>query len=138
MVLRAVSVQWVCATHDWPLMAGCFLPPDPFQLQPLWRNFFEDDGLVQFMHRIGAYLLLALAVAYWLKGRRSGHRGMARWSGLVLLGVVGQGIYGIVTLVHGAPLELAIFHQIFALGLLWLALRAKFETAYPGEQKISA
>ena len=26
--------------------------------QPLWRNFFEDDGLVQFMHRMAGYLLL--------------------------------------------------------------------------------
>ena len=123
---------------DWPLMDGAFFPEDALAMTPVWSNYFENPAMVQFMHRIGAYLLLALAVAYWLKGRRSGHRGMARWSGLVLLGVVGQGIYGIVTLVHGAPLELAIFHQIFALGLLWFALRAKFETAYPGEQKISA
>ena len=37
---------------DWPLMGGQFLPPDLFYLTPLWRNFFEDPGLVQFVHRI--------------------------------------------------------------------------------------
>ena len=33
---------------DWPLMAGGFLPPDLFALEPVWRNFFEDDGLYSF------------------------------------------------------------------------------------------
>jgi cytochrome c oxidase assembly protein subunit 15 len=35
---------------DWPLMAGQFFPPDAFSLTPGWRNFFENPGLVQFMH----------------------------------------------------------------------------------------
>jgi len=34
--------------NDWPLMAGEWLPPFPFDLTPVWRNFFEDAGLVQF------------------------------------------------------------------------------------------
>ena len=47
---------------DWPLMAGGFLPPDPFELSPWWRNFFEDDGLVQFMHRMIGYTLFLFAL----------------------------------------------------------------------------
>lgn len=27
---------------DWPLMGGQILPPDPFELTPVWRNFFEN------------------------------------------------------------------------------------------------
>ncbi len=42
---------------DWPLMAGGFFPPFMFELEPFWRNFFENDGTVQFIHRIVAYLL---------------------------------------------------------------------------------
>ena len=44
---------------DWPLMAGQFFPPDATELTPLWRNFFESPGLVQFIHRMAGYILLA-------------------------------------------------------------------------------
>ena len=37
---------------DWPLMNGQVFPPDAFRLEPLWRNFFENAGLVQFLHRV--------------------------------------------------------------------------------------
>ena len=53
-------------------------------------------------------------------------------------GVVAQAVYGIVTLLWAAPVEVAIFHQLGALALLALALRAKFEAAFPAEQKIRA
>jgi heme a synthase len=29
---------------DWPLMAGGIFPPGHWELQPVWRNFFENDG----------------------------------------------------------------------------------------------
>ncbi len=29
---------------DWPLMAGGFLPPNFWVLEPGWRNLFENDG----------------------------------------------------------------------------------------------
>jgi cytochrome c oxidase assembly protein subunit 15 len=50
------------AFPDWPLMAGGFLPPQPFDLMPLWRNFFEDAGRVQFMHRMAGYIVLAYGI----------------------------------------------------------------------------
>ena len=56
---------------DWPLMAGGFLPPQPFDLVPLWRNFFEDPGLVQFMHRMAGYVLFAFGVFAWVRARAS-------------------------------------------------------------------
>jgi heme A synthase len=59
---------------DWPLMAGGFLPPDMFSLSPWWRNFFEDDGLVQFIHRMSAYLLFAFAIVVALRAKASAHK----------------------------------------------------------------
>ena len=52
---------------DWPLMAGGFLPPDLFALKPIWRNFFEDDGLVQFIHRVSGYILFLFAIYVWFR-----------------------------------------------------------------------
>ena len=43
---------------DWPLMAGRFFPAGALDLVPVWRNFFEDAGLVQFMHRMSGYVVL--------------------------------------------------------------------------------
>ena len=49
------------AFPTWPLMGGEFLPPEPFSIEPVWRNFFEDPGLVQFIHRTWGYLVFAEA-----------------------------------------------------------------------------
>ena len=37
-------------------------------LAPFWRNFFEDAGLVQFMHRMAGYLLFVFGIVVWLRG----------------------------------------------------------------------
>ena len=47
---------------DWPLMAGGFLPPDFWMSDLGWRNFFENPGLVQFIHRMVGYALLAFGI----------------------------------------------------------------------------
>ena len=57
--------------NDWPLMGGYWLPPEPLSLSPVWRNFFEDAGLVQFMHRTAGYLLFIFGMVVWLRARRS-------------------------------------------------------------------
>jgi len=31
--------------NTWPDMNGRVLPEDPFHLSPLWKNFFENEGL---------------------------------------------------------------------------------------------
>ena len=65
------------AYTDWPLMAGGFFPPDLFAMEPFWRNFFEDPGLVQFMHRIAGYLLFGFGVFLWLVTRRVGNKSVS-------------------------------------------------------------
>ncbi len=123
---------------DWPMMDGVFFPSEALGMTPVWANFFENMAMTQFMHRITAYLLLAAALIFAIKGRRSGHKGVAFWSTMLLIGVAAQAVLGIATLIHAAPMTLASKHQFGALLLLMLALRTKFEMAYPAEQKISA
>ncbi|MET4104020.1 cytochrome c oxidase assembly protein subunit 15 [Roseovarius sp. MBR-78] len=116
---------------DWPLMAGGLLPPDMMDLAPWWRNFFENPGTVQFIHRLSGYLLLAFAVVVWLRGRRSAH-GVTRGAfNAVFAVLLVQVVLGITTVLYVAPWPLAIAHQFVAV-LLWVAiLRARFLSLYP-------
>jgi cytochrome c oxidase assembly protein subunit 15 len=125
---------------NWPLMTtgtgASFFPPDPFQLTPIWRNFFEDAGLVQFIHRITAYLLFIFGVLVWLRGRKSPN-GQTRFGFNIMLAVlILQMVIGIVTVLYSAPVHIAIVHQ-FAAVLLWVAiLRGRYLARYPIPQSI--
>ena len=41
---------------------------------PVWHAFFENPGLVQFIHRMSGYLLFAFGVVVWLRGRKSAYQ----------------------------------------------------------------
>ena len=116
---------------DWPLMAGSFLPPDLFSLSPWWRNFFEDDGLVQFIHRTSAYLLFVFGIVVGLRARTSTHKLTRSAFSKVGLLLLVQMILGIVTVMNSSPWNLAILHQFTAI-LLWLSvIRGRFLAGYP-------
>ena len=116
---------------DWPLMAGGFLPPDLFALDPWWRNFFEDDGLVQFMHRMAGYLLFIFAIVAWRRGQQSAHSQTRFAFSAVMAMIFLQMVLGIITVMYSAPLNLAILHQAGAIVTWVLVLRARFLSAYP-------
>lgn len=124
------------AYPDWPLMAGGFFPPEPFGLQPVWRNFFEDAGLVQFMHRMAGYLLFLFGVFVWWKARNSANLSIRFGFNLVLAMMSLQVVIGIITVMYSAPWNLAILHQIGAVVLWVLILRARFLTRYPHSQSV--
>ncbi|WP_296420542.1 heme A synthase [Pseudooctadecabacter sp.] len=125
---------------NWPLMTSgtgaSFFPPDPFQLTPLWRNFFEDAGLVQFVHRTSGYLLMGFAVFVWWRARRQPNL-QTRFAFNVMLALMFvQMVIGIVTVLYSAPVQIAIVHQFTAV-LLWIAiLRARYLARYPLTQSI--
>ncbi len=116
---------------DWPLMGGQVLPDSAFRLEPLWRNFFESPGLVQFIHRVTGYLLLAFAVVVWVRARKSAHAATRFAFNAVFAAMSLQIALGIVTVLYGAPWQVAILHQFLAVVLWTLILRARFLSAYP-------
>ncbi|MCV2890077.1 heme A synthase [Ruegeria aquimaris] len=116
---------------DWPLMAGQFFPPDATELTPLWRNLFESPGLVQFIHRMVGYLLLAYGIMAWLRGRRSAHAQTRFAFNAAFAALLLQVVLGIVTVLYAAPLHIAIVHQLMAVAVFVLILRARFLCAYP-------
>ena len=124
------------AFPTWPLMGEGFFPPDPFAIVPLWRNFFEDAGLVQFIHRMSGYVLFAFGVVVWLRGRRSAYLATRGAFNAVMVMLVVQVALGIYTALMSAQLHVALTHQLGAVVLWVLVIRARHMAKFPVQGSI--
>ncbi len=122
---------------SWPDMAGEFLPSESFELTPLWSNFFENPALVQFNHRMMGYIAFVLGVVLWWKSRASAVAATRRAFTAMAVMLLAQVVLGIYTVLFLAQLDIALTHQIGAVVLFALVIRARFHAAYPAEQKIA-
>ncbi len=116
---------------DWPTIGGGVFPPNPWMLEPAWRNFLENPGLVQFIHRVVGYLLFIYGVVALLRGRRSVHQRTRTAFVAAFLALAAQVVLGIYTVMTGAPWQVAIVHQFLAVVVWVLIIRARFLSAYP-------
>ena len=108
--------------NTWPAIDGALIPSAERLLfeSPAWRNLFENNLMVQFNHRMVAYLLWAVSLAHAFDAWRTG---VARGGALTLAcAVTLQAGIGIVTLLHQAPLPLALLHQAAAIVVLTVAV----------------
>jgi heme a synthase len=126
------------AFPTWPLMNGSVFPADAFYVPdgqggtlPVWHAFFENAGLVQFIHRMSGYLLFIFGVVVWLRGRRSSYQATRGAFHLVMAMLVVQMVLGIATVLTVAHVHVAITHQIGAVILWTLILRARHLSQYP-------
>lgn len=105
--------------NTWPLIDGGLVPklPDLFYFEPWWRNFFENALTVQFVHRCVAYLIFIVAIVHAIDARHAARGGM-----VLAAAVTVQAALGIVTLIHQAPLPLALMHQAMAIVVLAIAV----------------
>lgn len=116
---------------DWPMMNGAVFPPVEWGMGGL--AFLHDHGLVQFNHRLGAYVLLAAGTAYAIHAWRWRLAEGLGLSAFVLAGALWlQAGLGVVTLMHAVPITLGALHQAVAalvLGAatvnLWLVRRSR-------------
>jgi cytochrome c oxidase assembly protein subunit 15 len=113
--------------NTWPSMDGRVFP----ELNFTWTSFFEDPGLAQFDHRIGAYIVFIVALTLALRVRKARPSPQAvNASGIVAALTVFQVVLGIITLITQAPLALAAAHQLVAAALLCAAIWQCFELRY--------
>lgn len=107
---------------DWPMMNGDILAPVD-QSNGLFHALLHDPSLVQFNHRIGAYLLLIAASLYAFQAFRARMPDGVRLAAGAIAGVVWlQALIGIATLMNATPVWLGVIHQIGALVVLTAAL----------------
>jgi heme a synthase len=111
-------------THQtWPLIDGRLIPPGLADLDPWWRNTFENMVAVQFNHRLVAYLLVLAAFAHTVDCIRLAGQGQAARRAVTLfVAILAQSGLGVATLLAGVPLGLGLMHQAGAMVVLAIAV----------------
>ncbi len=103
------------AFNTWPLMGDEFFPAATPMLEPWTRNLVDNPIVVQFVHRWLAFLVAGLCV--WV-GIRAWRRGIKVDGGFLTAAVFGQLMLGILTILSGVQIDIAVAHQGMAALLL--------------------
>ena len=123
---------------DWPTMQGGFAPVGMWEMSPWWRNLLENDGTVQFVHRMTAYALFLLIVVAWWRARASANRRTrVAFAGVMHMAWL-QVALGVATVLLAVPWHVAILHLLGAVVLMVLAVRARHRALYPLPQSVRA
>jgi cytochrome c oxidase assembly protein subunit 15 len=114
--------------HTWPLMGTEFYPRGYEWLQPALRNFVDNPITVLFVHRWLAFVVAALAL--WLAWRALRRR---LWLEAVMVAgaLCIQILLGILTVLSGVQLDIAVAHQGMAVLLLGAVVTAAHRLGEP-------
>jgi len=105
--------------NTFPTMNGRWVPDGWLNIQPAWRNLFENPVMIQFIHRAIAVLVVSLILFSFVIALKQ--RFKTR-NGLVVVVMVLQVLLGISALVMKVPVVLGAAHQAGAVALLASAL----------------
>ena len=128
------------AYNTFPLMDGKIIPHGLYRKDPWWINHFENGLMLQFQHRVFAYIITAvvLVFAVALVRRNIKNIGMATWAVGALALQVTLGISTLISFgtyadyssdfayhkIMHLPVILAAAHQLGAVMLLTVMLKA--------------
>ena len=119
----------------WPLMGTEFYPSSYEWLEPALRNFVDNPIMVQFVHRWLAIVVAALLV--WLALRTWRHDFRAD-AALLVGAVFAQLLLGILTILSGVQIDIAVAHQGMAALLLAALVTAAHRLGGPPRKKAEA
>ncbi|MDH3323521.1 MAG: COX15/CtaA family protein, partial [Flavobacteriaceae bacterium] len=125
----------------WPSMNGEFIPKvlldaSNWNLHNLtnYDSYSFTPALVQFFHRLIAYIILATSIFYYFKKRNQIHTIAIKWLTTSYVLIIIQVVLGILTLIRiktGIPLVYGVLHQLtgllyfISLLFLYFSLRKK-------------
>lgn len=105
--------------NTWPKMGERWIAESVTAMEPLWVNFVDGIGGVQFVHRYLAYIVVGLVIFLLYKGSKLRLNKIQSKSLItLLLVVVIQFLLGIFTLIYAVPVWLGVTHQVGAFLLL--------------------
>ncbi len=95
-----------------PKMGDHWIAPEVTLLNPIWRNFFEGQAGVQFIHRTIAYLILFLIVLFYIKSLKYNLTPLLKNLFLFITGIYFvQFLLGVSNILFGVPIIIGILHQ---------------------------
>ena len=103
------------AFNSWPLMGDALFPAGTPMLEPWIRNLVDNPVMVQFVHRWLAFLVAGFAI---LLATNAWSKGLRAEAGALAGAVTAQILLGILTLVSGVQIDIAVAHQGMAVLLL--------------------
>jgi len=109
------------AFSSWPKMGGEYYPSQAEWMRPALRNFVDNPVMVQFVHRWLAFVVAGIAA--WV-AVRAWRRGFWQDGALLIGAVLAQILLGILTLLSGVRIEVAVAHQGMAVLLLGAMIAA--------------
>jgi len=118
--------------NDWPLMNGRLIP-EGYTGGGFWATLAHSQGAVQLHHRLMAYLIVLVALAFGAAAWRAPElaRDAKRLALAVAGAVLAQAALGIATLMTVVPIGLAIAHQVLAAITLCLAVALAWRARRP-------
>jgi cytochrome c oxidase assembly protein subunit 15 len=117
--------------NEFPLMGGAVIPVG-YSSGIGIRNWFENPIAAQFNHRVLAILLALSIWIVWIIAERGWPSRARRWMRRAAIAVLVQTALGVTTLLLGAPVLVAMLHQLGAVVLLTVFLTAGANTAHSG------
>jgi cytochrome c oxidase assembly protein subunit 15 len=138
LVLLTLQIVWGAFTagldagsiyNTWPLMNGAFMPENVHAFGDLVTDLSDHRDGVQFIHRNFAYAVaLGFVLFAWRFRQGPAIQGLAPW---LIGGVLLQFALGVLTLLTHVHIALGVLHQLGALALLAILLRAIHATGRP-------
>lgn len=122
------------AYNTWPDMNGKIIPEGLAIMQPWYANPLQNVTMIQFNHRLGAYIVSILVAVFAMLLLRKGQGALHRLA-IGLFSVLSlQMVLGIKTLLYSVPVGLASTHQMVALLLFFIAILTLHRLYNPATQ----
>ncbi|MEZ5690862.1 MAG: COX15/CtaA family protein [Rickettsiales bacterium] len=106
--------------NTWPDMNGEFFPSELYSSASYNNGLLGNAAFVQFIHRNLAILIVVILLFWWYLYKKYIRLcGIYNEFGLILLVITAQFFLGVITLLYGVPVFIALAHQLNAL-ILWM------------------
>ncbi len=145
ILVMITSGGFVAGTHagqiynTFPKMGEFWVPDQINALIPAWRNIFENQITIQFVHRSLAFIIMILVIVYaWYFVSEHKHRSMKFIAAGMVVGVLLQIGLGIATLLSAVHPVLGVSHQAGALLLLSSVVIAISSSLHPIPHSVSS
>lgn len=114
--------------NTYPKMGNQWVSDSVTIMQPMWVNFVNGIGGVQFVHRVLAHVVVALIIYLLILSVKFSINSLQRNSLYALIVVVSiQFILGVFTLLFAVPIVLGVLHQVGAFLLLGTVVFSLFQ-----------